>query len=252
AVVNEKFAKYYFAGKSPVGRSVKLSNLLTPPAQLSNDTFEIVGVASDAPNVGLRRETLPEVYIPFTATGYVGMSPALLASGSLPATSLIKPIEDQLHALDPDQPAMEVRTLRQLLDARGYSEPRFSVFLFGVFAVLGLALSALGVYAVMNYAVIRRTQEIGVRMALGAKRSSIHNMVIRSGAKLLGIGTAVGLDASIGLNRVIGTMIWGVSRFDPLSFAAVIGIVFLIGLLACVRPALRASRLDPLVALRQE
>jgi putative ABC transport system permease protein len=252
AVVNEKFAKFYFAGKSPMGASVILSNLLMPPARLANDTFEIVGVASDAPNVGLRRETLPEVYIPFTATGYVGMSPTLLASGSMPATSLIKPIEDQLHTLDPDQPAMEVRTLRQLLDAWGYSEPRFSVFLFSVFAALGLALSALGVYAVMNYSVIRRTQEIGVRIALGAQRSNIHNMVVSSGAKILGIGVAAGLAASIGLNRVIGTMIWGVSPFDPLSFAAVIGIVFLIGLLACVRPALVASHLDPIVALRQE
>jgi predicted permease len=251
-VVNEKFAKFYFAGKSPLGASVTLSNLLTPPARLANDTFEIIGVASDAPNVGLRRETLPEIYIPFTATGYVGMSPTLLASGSMPASSLIKPIEDQLHALDPDQPAMEVRTLRQLLDAFGYSEPRFSLFLFSVFAVLGLALSALGVYAVMNYSVIRRTQEIGIRMALGAQRSNIHKMVVGSGAKILGIGVAAGLAASIGLNRLIGTMIWGVSPFDPLSFAAVIGIVFLIGLLACVRPALMASHLDPIVALRQE
>jgi putative ABC transport system permease protein len=176
----------------------------------------------------------------------------LLASGSMPGSSLIKPIENQLHALDSDQPAMEVRTLRQLLDAFGYSEPRFSLFLFSLFAVLGLALSALGVYAVMNYSVIRRTQEIGVRMALGAQRSNIHMMVVRSGAKILGIGVAAGLAASIGLNRVIGTMIWGVSPFDPLSFAAVIGIVFLIGLLACVRPALMASHLDPIVALRQE
>jgi putative ABC transport system permease protein len=100
--------------------------------------------------------------------------------------------------------------------------------------------------------VIRRTQEIGVRMALGAQRSNIHMMVVGSGAKILGIGVAAGLAASLGLNRVIGTMIWGVSPFDPLSFAAVIGIVFLIGLLACVRPALVASHLDPIVALRQE
>ncbi len=252
ALVNEKFAKFYFAGKSPVGESVKLSNLLMPPAQVANDTFEIAGVASDLPNMGLQREVMPEVYIPFTVTGYLNLSATLLASGTVPATSLARPLEEQLHALDPDQPAMEVRTLRQLLDAWGYSEPRFSVFLFGVFAFLGLTLSALGVYAVMNYTVIRKTQEIGLRMALGAQRPDIHNMVIKSGAKLLAIGTAAGLVASISLSKVISTMIWGVSPFDPLSFIAVIAIVFVIGLLACVRPALKASRLDPMSALRQE
>lgn len=252
AVVNEKFSKFYFAGKSPIGEVVKLSNLLIPPARLTNDTFEIVGVTSDAINVGLQRETLPEVFIPFTVTGYLGISPTLLASGKVPPLSLVKPIEDKVHDLDRDQPVMEVRTLRQLLDAWGYSEPRFSVFLFSIFAILGLTLSALGLYAVMNYSVIRRTQEIGLRMALGAQRSNIHQMVVGSGVKLLGIGAGAGLLASISLNRLIGTMLWGVSPFDPLSFAAVIGIVFVIGLLACLRPALRASHLDPTVALRQE
>jgi ABC-type antimicrobial peptide transport system permease subunit len=126
------------------------------------------------------------------------------------------------------------------------------VFLFSVFALLGLALSALGVYAVMNYSVNRRTQEIGVRMALGAKRSNIHAMMLRSAAKILGIGVVVGLVASLCLSRVIGSMIWGVSPFDPLSFAAVICIVFFVGLLACLRPALRASHLDPMAALRQD
>lgn len=252
AVVNERFARFYFPGKPVIGETVRLSDVLTPPAQFLSDTFEIVGVASDMRNLGLQRDTKPEVYIPFTAGGFIGITPNLLAKGTAAASTLIKPIEDQIHALDPDQPVMEVRTLRQLLDAWGYSEPRFSVFLFGVFAALGLTLAALGLYAVMNYSVIRRTQEIGLRMAMGAQRGNIHAMMLRTGGKLLAIGAAFGLVASACLNRLIGSMIWGVSPFDLISFAAVLGIVFAIGLLACLRPAVRASNLDPMTALRQE
>jgi predicted permease len=252
AVVNERFAKFYFPNTSTIGQTVKLDDVLQPPAQLANNVFEIVGVVNDRQNVGLRREIRPEVYIPFTATGYLGMSATLLATASVPVTSLTKSIEDQIHAIDPDQPVMEVRTMRQLLDARGYSEPRFSVFLFGVFASLGLILATLGIYAVINYSVVRQTQQIGVRMALGATRSNILKMIVQAGAKLLVIGVALGLLGSLSLTHFLRGMIWGVSPFDPVSFLVVILMLFVIGLLACIRPALRASRLDPMKALRYE
>jgi putative ABC transport system permease protein len=252
AFVNERFAKFYFSNRGVIGQPVQLVGLRDPPETLANDMFEIVGVVSDLRNAGLQRETRPEVYIPFTASGYMGLSTTLLATGHIPAAKLAKPLEDKLHAMDPDQPVMNVRTLQQLLDAGGYAEPRFSVFLFGVFATLGLALAALGIYAVINYSVIRQTQEIGVRMALGAQRGNILNMIVGSGAKLLAIGTALGLLGSLGLNHFLTSMIWGVSPFDPLSFTAVILILFAIGLAACIRPALRASHVDPMKALRYE
>ncbi|MBV9156399.1 MAG: FtsX-like permease family protein [Acidobacteriaceae bacterium] len=142
--------------------------------------------------------------------------------------------------------------MRELLDRGGYAEPRFSLFLFGVFAGLGLLLAMLGIYAVINYSVLRQTQEIGVRMALGAHRWNILGMILRTGAKLLGIGAAIGVAGSLAFSHILQTMIWGVSPFDPLSFVSVIGAMFLIGLLACVRPALRASQIDPMKALRYE
>jgi putative ABC transport system permease protein len=252
AVVNEKFARLFFPRGGVIGEPVKLTDLHDPPEQLNNDTFEIIGVVNDLPNAGLKREIRPEVYIPFTAGGYLGLSTMLLATSSAPVSNLRRPLEAQIHRLDPDQPLMDVRAMREVLDRAGYAEPRFSVFLFGVFAGFGLLLAALGIYAVINYSVLRQTQEIGVRMALGAQRASILTMIIRSGAKLLGLGAAVGLAGSLSLTHLLSAMIWGVSPFDPVSFGLVIVVLFAIGLLACVRPALRASQVDPMTALRYE
>ncbi len=251
-LVNQKFASFFFPRGGAVGQSIQLLQINPPPDPAQNQTCEIAGVVSDLPNVGLTRETRPEVYMPFTLSGYVRLSTTLLASGAISPTSLIKPIEAQVYGLDPDQPVMEVRTLREWLDLRGYSEPRFSVFLFGAFAILGLLLAAFGIYAVINYSVLRQTQEIGVRMALGAQRSEIMKMVVGSGAKLLCFGAVLGLAGSLSVTRVLGGMISGVSPFDPVSFAAVTLLLFAIGLLSCVRPALRASKIHPMAALRQE
>ncbi len=209
-------------------------------------------MVGDLPNIGLKRETAPEVYVPFTIAGYADLSATLLAKGAVPPRSLIKPLESQIHAIDPDQPVMEIRTLREWLDLRGYSEPRFSVFLFGIFASLGLLLAALGIYAIVNYSVLRQTPEIGVRMALGAQRSGIVRMVAGSGAKLLASGAVLGVIGSLSVAHFLRSLIWGVSPFDPLSFGLVIFVLFVIGLLACVRPAWRAAQIDPMTALRYE
>ena len=252
AVVNHKFAAFFFPKGDVVGQSVQLLQVHPPPDSAVTETCEIVGVVSDLPNIGLKQETRPEAYVPFTMTGYQDLSATLLAKGAIPPRSFIKPLEAQVHAMDPDQPVMEVRTLREWLDLRGYAEPRFSVFLFGIFASLGLLLAALGIYAVINYSVLRQTQEIGVRMALGAQRSGILKMIVGSGAKLLGYGAVLGIIGSLALTHLLGSMIWGVSRFDPLSFVLVIVVLFVIGLLACLRPALRAAAIDPMTALRDE
>ena len=251
-VVNSKFASFFFPKGNVLGENVQLLQLHPPPAPAPNETCEIVGVVSDLPNIGLKRETAPEVYMPFTIAGYADLSATLLARGTVPPRSLIKPLESHIHAIDPDQPVMEIRTLREWLDMRGYSEPRFSVFLFGIFASLGLLLAALGIYAIVNYSVLRQTPEIGVRMALGAQRSGIVRMVAGSGAKLLVCGAVLGVIGSLSIAHFLRSMIWGVSPFDPLSFVLVIFLLFVIGLLACVRPAWRAAQIDPMTALRYE
>ncbi len=251
AMVNDKFEKFYFPHGSAIGQVVELSGL--GESRRERTPFEIVAVVGDLRNRGLRRETMPEVYVPFTATGYMqNRAVTLMATAKVPVMALANAIETQVRELDPDQPVMDVRTMREMLDDWGYAEPRFGVFLFSMFAGIGLLLAALGIYATMNYSVVRRTQEIGLRMALGARRGAIAGMMLRSGTKLLGFGAIAGVAGSLGLTRLLSSMIFGVSPLDPLSFAIAIGVMFGIGLFACALPALRAARVDPMVALRYE
>ena len=131
-----------------------------------------------------------------------------------------------------------------------YAEPRFGMILLGVFAGVGLLLVAIGVFSVIAYAVSRQTHEIGIRMALGAARADVLRMVLRMGLRLLGVGLGVGLLASLGVTQVIATQLWGVSPRDPLTLGAVVLVVAIAGLAACYFPARRATRVDPMVALR--
>ncbi len=252
AVVNRKFVSTFFPKGNALGQSVHLLQIRPPTSPQPDETCVIVGVISDVPNVGLQERVLPEAYIPFTLTGYKGTSATLLARSVLSPASLIKPLEEQIHKLDPDQPVMEIRTYREWLDLRGYAEPRFSVFLFGIFASLGLLLACLGIYAVINFSVLRQTQEIGLRMALGAQRPRILQMIVGSGAKLLCAGILLGLAGSLAVTHLLRGMLSGISPFDPLSFGVVVLVLLVFGLVACARPALRASKIDPMIALRYE
>ena len=252
AMVNQQFASTFFPRGDSLGQSIQLKELYPPSDPVPEETVMIIGVLIDIPNEGLGEKVQPEAYVPFTLTGYRSLSVTLMARSALSPVSLVKPLESVIHKLDPDQPVMEIRTYREWLDLRGYAEPRFSVFLFGVFAALGLLLTALGIYAVTNYSVVRRTQEIGLRMALGAQRGGILTMVVGSGLKLITLGIAIGLAASFAATRLLRGMLSGVSPFDPLSFFAVVLLLFLIGIAACLWPALRAARIDPMRALQYE
>jgi putative ABC transport system permease protein len=157
-----------------------------------------------------------------------------------------------VYAVDKDQPVMDVRTVRQFLQEFIYATPRFNLFLLGVFASIGLVLSTVGVYGVISNHVARQTQEIGVRMALGAGLRQIVGMVVGRGLRLLLIGIGAGLAGSAVLTRLIERQLWQVSRFDPLSFGGAAVVLVAVGLLACWRPARRAARVDPVTALRYE
>jgi len=133
-----------------------------------------------------------------------------------------------------------------------YSQPRFGLILFGVFASIGLALVAIGVFSVMAYSVSLQTHEIGIRMALGAQQSSVLNMILRKGLVIVAIGITIGEIASLLLTRVIKSQIWGVSSHDPVTFSAVLAVLIAVGISACLVPARRATQVDPLVALRYE
>lgn len=160
-------------------------------------------------------------------------------------------IREQVRSLDPDQPVTSVRTVEALL-ARSLSATRFSLLLFGLFAVTALALAAVGVYGVMAYGVEQRTAEIGVRMALGAQRGDVLKLVLGQGIRMAAAGIAAGLAASFALARFVESQLFGISAYDPAAFILTVGLLLVVAMGACYLPARRATRIDPMSALRCE
>jgi putative ABC transport system permease protein len=249
AVVNQAFVRRYFTGQEPLGRAVNIPRMLTPPFNLTDSSFQIVGIVRDTLNRSLRNEVQPELYMPYTVTGRADRLVVLTQADPATVTNAVR---SQVYALDKDQPVTEVRTMQAMLDNFVFSGPRFSLVLFSVFAALGLALAVIGVYGVISHAVSRRKQEIGVRIALGASFSQIVRMILSSGLMLIGAGIMLGLAGSAAAAKTLQQMIWKVSPFDPLSFAVVAGILLMVGLQACLWPAFRAARVDPVSVLRCE
>jgi len=167
------------------------------------------------------------------------------------AGQLIQPARAAVKAFDPDQIIWRTQTLDQLLST-SVAPRRFNMFLLGIFAAVALVLAAVGLYGVMSYSVSWRTHEIGIRMALGAKRANVLRLVVRQGMTMALIGLAIGLVGAFSLSRVLKSLLYGVSSTDPLTFAIVSVVLLAVALLACLLPARRATRVDPLVALRTE
>jgi predicted permease len=249
AVVNQAFVRRYAAGRDVVGRVVRVARLQSEPFKVTDPSFEVVGVVQDTLNRNLTDEVHPELYVPSTITG---LAERLAILTEIDPAALAPAVRAQVHALDPEQPVTDVRTMQDMLESFVYSGPRFTLALFAVFAALGLCLAVVGVYGVVSHAVSRRTAEIGVRLALGASARQIAGMVVGSGLRLVGLGVLLGLLGSAAAGRVLRQLVWSVSPFDPLSFAAVAVVLVLVGVQACLRPALRAARVDPVTALRYE
>jgi len=249
AVVNQAFVRRYFTGQEPLGRGVHIPRMLTPPFNLTDGSFQIVGIVRDTLNRSLRNEVQPELYMPYTVTG---LADRLVVRIQADPATVTNAVRSQVYSLDKDQPVTEVRTMQAMLDNFVFSDARFSLALFSVFAALGLSLAVIGVYGVISHAVSRRKQEIGVRIALGASSSQIVRMILSSGLTLIGVGIALGLAGSAAAARVLQQMIWKVSPFDPLSFAIVAVVLLIVGMQACLWPAFRAARVDPVSVLRCE
>jgi len=248
AVVNEKFVRVRIPDRPPLGQVVKLWRLKDPPANLSNHSFQIVGVVHDTPNTGLSEPVMPEIFIPYSI---IGMSNFVLVRTEGDPANVQRSVISQVYAVDPAQPVTNVTTVEQLLKEEEFATPRFNLVLLSVFAIVGLALAVVGVYGVMSSAVAQERQEIGVRMALGADAGTITRMMLSRGSRLLLLGTAIGLVGSYAAGQWLAGEVWRVTAFDPLAFGAVALLLMAVGLQACYWPARRAARIDPLIAIRE-
>jgi putative ABC transport system permease protein len=242
-LVNEAFVRKNLGGHDPLGKR------LTIYMKDDNVPTEIIGVVGDNKHMGLDVAVEPMAYWPHPELVYPGMTLVLRTRGD--AASVAAAARNVIRTLDPQQPIGEVSTMENLLSS-SVARSRFSATLLTVFSVVALVMAAVGIYGVMSYSVLQRTHEIGVRMALGAQRFDVLKLVVVKGIVLGIVGVAVGLAASFGLTRVISSLLFEVTTTDSTTFGAVSVGLFLVTLLACYIPARRATRVDPLKALRYE
>jgi putative ABC transport system permease protein len=251
SVVNQTFVNKFLGNENPIGQMVKINMLESmPDSPVKEPVFEIIGVVSDLKNQGIQEAPMAEMFTPYTITG--AFERGIMVRTSAPPLSLLNNLRREIWAVDPNIALTLTGSLEDFLKQFSYAEPRFSLVLLSIFAGVGLALVALGVFSVIAYTVARQTHEIGIRMALGAGAADVVRMVLRMGLQLVGLGVGIGLLASFAVTRVIANQLWGVSPRDPLTLVVVVAVVALAGLAACYFPARRATKVDPLIALRCE
>ncbi len=245
-IINQRFAEKYFPGENPIGKELR------PGLSLTDDDGpmrEIVGIVSNVKHQALRTDFTPEMYIPAPQFPLSFFSLVVRTSNSQPAI-LTASIRHELSQVDPGIPLTRVKLFDEYM-AQALARPRFNALLLSIFAGVALLLTAIGIYGVMAYSVAQRRQEIGIRMALGAQKGDVLRLVVGGGMRLTALGIVIGVAAAFGLTRVLGSLLYGVGSFDPVTFAAVAFLLGLIALMACWLPARRAAGVNPLTALRE-
>jgi putative ABC transport system permease protein len=242
ALVDEAFVRRHFAGEEPIGRGIDIGNG-------SDGFYEIVGVVADVHQGGLDAEAAPTMYVPFKQDVFSSMWLMVKTSGE-PATHAGL-VRQAVREIDGALPAFSIMPLANMV-SESVAQRRFSMLLLSLFAFVALFLAAVGLYGVVAYTVSQRTQEIGVRMAIGAQRGDVLRMVLGSGMKLALLGVTVGVAVALALAGLVASMLFGVTPFDPASYLATAAVLLAVAALACYVPARRAMSVDPLIALRQE
>lgn len=251
-VINETMAKKYFPDKDPIGQRLLVQQIVPGKTQLGDEIpWEIVGVVADEAvgNLEDDRDNSPGMYVPTAQSPTYYLSG--LVRGATDTALLREAIKRTVHAANHNQLVTELKTL-ETIKFESMGNNRFRVLLLGGFAGLSLLLSAIGIYGVISYSVTQRTREIGIRAALGATRGDILRLVLQGGLLLTSLGLLAGLGGAFGLTQLLSSMLFGISGHDPLTMGAVAVVLAGVAFLACVIPARRAARVDPLVALRHE
>jgi putative ABC transport system permease protein len=247
-VINATMARTLFLGENPLGKRMQLGAI--PDKEVP--WMEVVGVVGDLLQ-GLDLGPAAEMYLPYRqadAVLPVFQMSVVLRTAADPLTQA-SALRSSLAEIDPNQPLVKVRSMEENMSA-SVAQPRFRTWLIGIFATLALLLAAVGVYGVMSYTVTQRTSEIGIRVTLGAQSTDVFRGIVGEGARIALLGVAAGLIAALALTRLLRTFLYGISVFDPATFLAVAFILTLISVAACYFPARRATRVDPIVALRYE
>jgi predicted permease len=243
-IVSERLVRRFWPGQDPLGKRIKFG-----PLASANPWLSIVGVVGDVKYRGLPDNPTadPDIYLPFADRN---QQVAIALRTAVPPASLVGPVRAAIRAADPSIPVYSIASLEELISNQT-SQSRFTMWLMGVFAALALLLAIIGIYGVMSYLVTQRTREIGIRMALGAEGRDILRLVVGNGARLVGAGILIGTVAAFALQRLVASLLFGVMAADMASAIAVV-VLAIVALIACYIPAFRATRLNPLHALRYE
>jgi predicted permease len=241
-VINESMAREYWGGQDPIGGRL----------HFGSDTWRtVIGVVGDVRHEGLDAETKPEMYVPMEQAPNTESSPTIVIRTALDTSAAAAELRDAVAAIDRAMPVDRIQTMEQLVSG-SVAQPRFRMLILAAFSMLALVLASIGIYGVMNYLVIQRTREFGIRVSMGATRADVLRLVLGRAAALIGVGTCLGLAGSVGLVRLIAKLLFGTSPLDPLTFAAAPAVLAAVALAASYLPAWRATRVDPMVALRYE
>ena len=246
-LISRRLAEQYWPGEDATGKRLKIG-----PVDSPNPWLTVVGVVGDVRQAGLYGDERMDLYAPYAQERRSFVSPRdLVVRTTIDAASVAGAVRQAVWTVDKDQPISNVRTMDQVF-AAAISQERFQALLLGLFAALALVLASVGLYGVISYSVAQRTHEIGVRMALGAQSHDVLGLVIRQGMSLTLTGLVVGIAVGLVATRVLSDMLYGVTTRDPLTFGVVPGLLLVVGFVACYVPARRATKVDPLVALRYE
>ena len=241
AIINESMARTYWPGEDPIGKHFRL--------KADRPWTEVVGVTGDMRRQGLEKEPAPQFFRPEAQNSDDMMD--IIVRTSVEPQSVAGAIRTEIESIDPTVAKFDVNTVVHQIGEQT-EERRFQTSLFGLFSLIALSLSAIGIYGLMHFFVVQRTNEIGVRMALGARYADVLNLVLRQGLALAAIGTALGILAALLVTRLLAGLLFGVTPTDPLTFAATAATLLAVAVVACWIPARRAARVDPVLALRQD
>ena len=247
AVISETMARRFWPGEDPLGKRITPGR---PDSTDPDDWVTIVGVVKDVRQFELVADPKPQMYLSYVQAGFFAPR-HLVVSTNVEPLSLAATVRKAVWEIDKDQPVSDVSTMEDVL-SESIARQRFSMLLLGIFAALALALAAVGIYGVLSYSVAQRTHEMGVRMALGAQRSDVLRLVVGQGLKLVLVGVALGLAAAFVLTRVMSSLLFGVSATDPTTFITISLVLTGVAVLASYIPARRATKVDPMIALRYE